>query len=335
MNEDDIVKKITSGLKKPDFMISKFNNDTEILNVRIEEDEFLLTTVDTANEGIDFPWDADAKVCGYISAAQSMSDIAASGGDVIGLLTSICVPDELTESYVLEFYRGMKLAAEKAGTFILGGDFNSADDFSVSVTCVGKVKKKEVMKRTGSRIGDYIFVTGEFGRFNSGYFLHHRETQLQDVYEEMFMQDPRLKEGKILGRSGLVNSCIDMPDGFLRCLKLLADGAEVYDESVPLSARAERMLAELNMKRYEMASNPAGDLELIFTVSPENKDIIERLMKKEGCKISCVGMVTDASSIRISGNEIDGVKRYGYTHGSGRMFESGKEIRKKAMVRYQ
>ncbi|OGI12732.1 hypothetical protein A3K64_04130, partial [Candidatus Micrarchaeota archaeon RBG_16_36_9] len=313
MDEDSVVRKITSKLKRPVYMVSNFNDDAEILDVRINKNELLLEKIDTANEGIDFPWEADAWMAAYIATAQSMSDIAACGGKMLGVSTSICVPDDVTEKYVLEFSRGIKLSAEKAGTFVLGGDYNSANDLSLSVVSVGKVKKNNLLTRNGASPGDFIGVTGELGRFNAGYFYYHDGFRNQDVYRKMLVQDPRLKEGNVLASSRKVSSCTDIPDGLIRCLKFLTRGAIVYDEKIPLSKEAREIAQKKNMKPYQMASVPAGDLELIFTTSPKNKPEIDDMFKRESSELSWIGRVTEGSSIKVTGPGYEEVaKKIGY-----------------------
>jgi len=336
MDEDTIVRKITSKLKRPKYMVSNFNDDAEVLDVRINKDELLLEKIDTANEGIDFPWEAPAWMGAYVSTAQSMSDIAACGGDMFGVSTSICVPDDVTEKYVLDFSRGIKLSAEKVGTFVLGGDYNSANDFSLSVVSMGKAKKNNLLTRNGASQGDFIGLTGELGRFNAGYFYYHDGIRNQDVYRKMLVQDPRLKEGKLLGESRKVSSCTDVPDGLIRCLKFLTKGAVIYDESIPLSKEAKKIAERKNMKPYQIASIPAGDLELVFTTSPKNKPAMDNIFKKENLELSWIGRVTGDDSIKVAGHGYEEVaKKIGYVHGHGNMlFASGKDARREAMKRY-
>jgi thiamine-monophosphate kinase len=111
----------------------------------------------------------------------------------------------------------------------------------------GFVEKRNLVLRSGAKIGDIIFVTGELGGSISG--RHLRFT-------------PRLKEARFLVKNFKLNSMIDISDGLIQDLGHILEesslGAIIYEESVPLSKQARNL---------EDAFYTGEDFELLFTMS--------------------------------------------------------------------
>lgn len=270
MDERELIGHLRQTLEKPPILKSWLNDDCEIIN---RGSHFELVTVDTSSEKADFPSNAPPFEIGYFSTALSLSDIAACGGIPEGILVSVSVSPDF-DSKIFEIYEGVKQAANDANAPIFGGDSNSAGEFSISVVSIGRVEKSKVLRRCNASKGDIVGVTGPLGNFNIGYNLY---TNGQEVdYKSMLRQPARIEAGLTLSQIPGISSCIDLPDGLI---KALADnmppnlGYLIDDKRIPVVDR-------LSPENFITASNPAGDIELLFTANVGSIQEIEKNLRK-------------------------------------------------------
>ena len=289
MDERQLIGHLRKTLEKPPILKSWLNDDCEIID---RGTYFELVTIDTSSEKADFPSNAPPFEIGYFSTALSLSDIAACGGLPEGILVSVSVSPDF-DSKIFEIYEGVKQAAGDASTPILGGDSNSAGEFSISVVSIGKVEKSKVLKRCKASKGDIVGVTGPLGNFNIGYNLYTNGQQVD--YKSMLRQPARIEAGRILTELNGVTSCIDLPDGLV---KALVDnmppslGFLIDDKQIPV-------VEKLSPENFITASNPAGDIELLFTANSSSIKEIERRFSEKHLSVYWIGEVVDKHSIRF------------------------------------
>ncbi len=333
--EEALVSLFTRGLKKPKYLISDFDSDTDIIDILPKG--YVLLKVDTINEGIDFPWDADMQAAGYFCASTALTDIAACGGEPLGVLAGWSIPRDLSRSTIVALSSGFRECLQNAGTYLLGGDTNYSDEFALSVVCVGQVPKVSLMTRHGAQEGDRVGLVGESGRFNAGYIAHHELKASRGVYRQMLVQRPMLVEGRILGRSRLASSCTDTVDGLEKSLRLLCEssntGALIDDEAIKLSHIAGAIARRNHMSRLEMASKPAGDLCLLFTCPEAHRLQIETSIPG---RVSWIGQLTCSKGITLNlKGKASSSGRMGFSHGpSTKLFPSGARARADAHRTY-
>lgn len=300
MNERDFVNYLRSRFEKPSSLVNKWmGEDCEVIDIG-DPKKYLLVSVDTSSEKVDFPSDTPPKEMGFFSAALSLSDIAACGGTPLGILVSCSVSPALSEK-MEEVYEGIGEAVASAGTFILGGDTNSAGEFSLSVVSLGFVEKGKLLERGKGNVGDLIGVTGELDRFNFGYWQIINGRAVDFV--RMLKQPPATTAGRLLGELG-ATSCIDLPDGLIKAtFDNLPNGLGclIDDKAIPVEYFRGTMDAD-NIANYVLASEPAGDIELLFTISPRNRREMEVAFNNEGLPIHWIGRITQVPGIRINHN---------------------------------
>lgn len=278
--------------------------------LRISPSSVLLATTDMLLEGVHFDLSfTDLFSLGWKSAAVNASDIAAMGGVPRYFLTSLGIPTGMSVEAVREFYRGFGAFTRSRKASLTGGDTcRSRRGFVVGVTAFGEIKKSEVLKRSGARHGDTVFVTGTLGDAAAGLELlqkrgkgHGSRKQKMGGFKELVQKhlrpEPRIAEGRILARSGCVSAMIDLSDGLSSDLghicKQSGVGAEIYGDRIPLSP--EILKTEKTLKRSVLIYALSGgeDYELLFTV-PERK-----MRKYRSLRISAtpIGRITKQSGV--------------------------------------
>ena len=154
-------------------------------------DREVLVTTDMLMEGVHFDLTyIDLKHLGYKSAMVNISDIFAMNGTPRQLTVSLALSKRFTVEDMETFYAGLRLACEKWGVDIVGGDTTSSfTGMAISITCIGEARREDIVYRSGAKNTDLICVSGDLGAAYMGLQLLERE---KSVYYQM-LNDYRKK----------------------------------------------------------------------------------------------------------------------------------------------
>ena len=265
--------------------------------------EYLVATTDMFHRTTDFPEEMSAWQIGWMSAAGTLSDIAAMGAYPCGLLVSTGLPD-LPPAFVESMIDGMSACARKCGTAIIGGDTDSHQELTITGTALGRVRKDQILRRRGAQVGDLVCVTGYLGTAGAGMRALELGRAIGDptAVKKLFEPIPRIKEGIRLAESKAVTSMMDNSDGLSISLYQLAEvngcGFVIQADSLPVLPGLDRDL--------DLALYAGGDFELLFTVAPERLDDA-----RNACELTVIGVVTPRAG-GITLDKTREIKRKGY-----------------------
>ena len=101
-------------------------------------DKEILITTDLLMEGVHFDLTyIDLKHLGYKSAMVNISDVFAMNGTPRQMTVSLALSKRFTVEDVETFYSGLRLACDKWGVDIVGGDTTSSyTGLAISITCM-------------------------------------------------------------------------------------------------------------------------------------------------------------------------------------------------------
>ena len=128
---------------------------------------------------------------GYKSAMVNISDIFAMNGTPRQMVVSIALSKRFKVEDIDEFYKGLRMACDKWGVDIVGGDTTSSlTGLAISITCIGEAAKEEIVYRNGAKETDLICVSGDLGGAYMGLQLLEREKavyygQIEDIRKKM------------------------------------------------------------------------------------------------------------------------------------------------------
>ena len=261
-------------------------------------DTEVLVTTDMLMEGVHFDLTyTDLKHLGWKSAMVNISDIFAMNGTPRQMTVSLALSKRFSVEDVEQFYDGLRLACQKWGVDIVGGDTTSSyTGLAISITCIGEARKEDIVYRNGARETDLICVSGDLGAAYMGLQLLERE---KAVYYQMveeakkkgtampdFQPDFSGKEyllqrqlnaearGDIVQRlreAGIrPTSMMDISDGLSSELMHICTqshvGCRIFEKQLPIDYQTAVMAEELNMNVTTCALNGGEDYELLFTV---------------------------------------------------------------------
>ena len=166
LGERKIIELILECLDQMPNMPLPFGDDASAVN--LGQDKLAVINMDMLVRKTDVPkamslWQAARK-----AVIMNISDLAAKGAQPIALLASIGVPPDLIKAEIQQIGKGLNAGAREYNTYILGGDTNEAPDLIISCTALGVCNKHHLIKRRGAKPGDYVAVTGSFGKTAAG-----------------------------------------------------------------------------------------------------------------------------------------------------------------------
>lgn len=292
--------------------------------VKINPECLLLVTTDSQVEGVHFLKELiSAGDIGRRAVAVSVSDIGAMGGVPKYFLSSLGFSRQEDESFIKGIMDGFERAQEELKVTLIGGNLSESDKLFIDITVLGEVEPHIMVKRTGARPGDIIYVTGTVGDSALGLRIlksgrkNEREGYLISRY---LSPQPRLALGRELARMRLPTSMIDISDGIALDLERITVeqglGADIYVDLIPLSLDYRTIISDFAKNPYELALSGGEDYELLFTSSQERGKEIKELSIKLCAKITEIGRVTDRPPLRVldlDGKEME-VKHRGFIH---------------------
>jgi thiamine-monophosphate kinase len=225
---------------------------------------------------------------------RNLSDIAAMGGRPLAAVVALAMDGRVSLAWLREFYRGMALQSRRHGVPVVGGDIARLPGSFVATLALEGEARGRVLTRSGSGVGDWIYVTGLLGR------------SLATGHHAAF--EPRLAEGQWLGRQASVRAMMDVSDGLAKDLPALTPrGAEPAVFAAMLPRRGGASTQE--------ALCDGEDYELVFTVRGRSpRAALERRWHRAfpRTRITCIGRFVEAG--RLPPGAISLADHRGYEH---------------------
>lgn len=172
----------------------------------------LLASSDVSVEGVHFDLAlSSAADVGWRATMAAASDIAAMGGDLRWMLTSLVLPEHVEAE---ELYAGIAQAAEALGAAVVGGDLSRGSALAIDVTVLGAIEDGgEPLLRSGARDGDRLWSTHPAGAAALGL----ARLQRGDLDPEGYVQAHRrpvaqLAAGRVARLAG-ATAAVDVSDG--------------------------------------------------------------------------------------------------------------------------
>jgi thiamine-monophosphate kinase len=124
----------------------------------------LVLKTDGLIAGVHFFLDDPAKGVGRRALRVNLSDLAAKGATPLGFLLAIALPKDFSEDWLAGFVRGLGQDADAYACPLFGGDTDATPGpISISVAAFGTVPSGTMVKRSGAKPGDHVFVSGTIG----------------------------------------------------------------------------------------------------------------------------------------------------------------------------
>ena len=249
LGEVGLIERLRRRLARPAAVKVGIGDDAAV--VRGAGGHWWLFASDMLVEGVHFRRSqVPARWIGWKALACNVSDVAAMGGVPRWAVVSLGLPATTPVAFVDAVYDGLDRCARRYAMAIVGGDTVRAPQLIIDVAIIGSVRPAQLVRRSGARVGDQLFVTGRLGgSYRSG--RHAR-----------FM--PRVPEAQALVRQCRLHAMMDLSDG------LASDAWQMSRASgVRLRLQASRIPRASSARTLQQALMDGEDFELLFAVSPQ------------------------------------------------------------------
>lgn len=270
-----------------------------------------LVTTDLLIEGVHFDLGyVPLKHLGYKAVMVNLSDVYAMNGVAKQITVSIAVSNRFSLEALEELYAGIHLACDTYKVDLVGGDTTSSTKgMLISITAIGEVDVKDVVRRDGAKENDLLVVTGDLGAAYLGLQVLEREKQVFEVnpnaqpelenytylVERQLKPEARKDIVQLLkGLKVKPTSMIDISDGLsseiLHICKQSKVGCNLFEDKIPLDQQVISTCEEFHLDSTTIALSGGEDYELLFTVSQEDYPKI-----KANPNFTVIGHMTEES----------------------------------------
>lgn len=269
-------------------------------------------TKDVLVEGVHFrARDARAAVAKK-ALRVNLSDLAAKGARPVGYFLGCVWPSSVKEETIADFTTGLREDQDHFKIALIGGDTTAhimkGAPLTISVTMVGARGPAGVIRRSGAKSGDDVYVSGTIGDAGLGLGVLAGDFKVSAAHKSFLtgryrLPAPRLSLGGALG--GHASASIDVSDG------LIADAAHIAEQSavaidlfidkIPLSEAASAWLEKEEDRDAAFAeiASFGDDYEILFTAPASRRRSIEMASQVTKTPVARIGAVSRGAGVRL------------------------------------
>ncbi|RXJ73111.1 thiamine-phosphate kinase [Veronia nyctiphanis] len=279
--------------------------------ISVPEGNQVAVTTDTLVAGVHFLEDANPEWVAHKALAANLSDLAAMGAMPAWCSLALTLPEN-DEGWIEAFCKGFYKLAEYFNVQLIGGD-TTRGPLSISITLQGLVPTGQALTRSGAKVGDWIYVTGELGDSALGldFILGNRDRT--GLYAEALIRGHYLRQPRVLAGQklrGIASSTLDISDGLIsdlpHILKASGVGANVDAALIPVSSVLNELEKDPQVAA-KMALCSGEEYELCFTVPEINRGALDTAFAHADIHLVCIGQIRSGSGLTLNwqGDAVD------------------------------
>ena len=269
-------------------------------------------TADALVEGIHF----DRRFCppdaiGHKALAVNLSDLAAMGALPRAALLSMILPGQLPVADIDALLDGLLALAGRHRVSLVGGNITRSSGggsgetpgpLVVDLTAIGSVAPRRILRRSGARPGDEVYVTGTVGSGAAGLQAFRASAELPLAQQRYLRPEPRVRLGLLLGRNRAATACMDLSDGLADAVRQVAAasgvGIAIEAEALPIESAVRGWFEQRRADPAIAALAGGDDYELLFTARPSHRGRLRAVRSHAGdLPITRIGVVTKGRDV--------------------------------------
>ncbi len=269
------------------------------------ENEYCLLSTD--------PITGATKDIGYLAVHVNANDIAACGGEPLGILVTVLMPEGTEALELQDIMDGVYNACEELGLSVIGGHSEVTDAVNRVVVCatvVGKTQNKKFLRTKDAKPGQDLIMTKFAGLEGTTILAKEFEAPLTEKFGSDFVQSADrlasmlsvLKESRIAVKHGATAMHDITEGGVMGAAYEMAVasgvGAELYLDLVPLLPETKQICDYFNINPYKLISSGS-----MLIASNNGGELVEKL-KDQGINAAVIGKFTENNLTYIQDEKI-------------------------------
>ena len=295
MHEFELIKKYFSPLSLNNKSSLDLNDD-----VFFNKSNKLAVSVDTYVEGVHFINFKKPDLVIKKILRSSISDLICKGiYPKFYFISGSGDRKSFSKTNLKKISNSLKQEQKKYSINIGGGDTVYSRKLSFTITSIGFSKK--IIYRNKAKIGDDIYVTGNLGDSYIGLKVLKKNIRINKKLSNYFKKKYYYTELNIkfaLKLLSLANTSIDVSDGLFTDLDKLINKQKLSYrlnlKEVPISHNLKKLIDLKLLKKVDCISK-GDDYQILFTAKPTKSNIIKKIGKTLGVKISKIGKICSPS----------------------------------------
>jgi thiamine-monophosphate kinase len=312
-DEREIIKIFQSRFGKK----SKFlSDDLEVLNIGSSR---ILVKSDMLVQSTDVPPGMKIQEIARKSLVACVSDFSCKGVKPSFATIALAIPCGFTQKMVNELADGLLKGSKEFNLQILGGDTNEGKELVIEVSMFG-VSKNRMPRRSGSKIGDIILVSGPFGYSSAGLKIILNGLKVDSQFskrckEIVFRPQPRLDFG--IKAAKYFSSSMDSSDGLSVTLNDMSEQSKkrFIITHLPTGNDVIKFAHQNELSLTNLVFCGGEEYEIVFTIPPTNLYKVKNLAKKMKVPLFEIGYVSAGKNvIFVENHKYTAIERCGWTH---------------------
>lgn len=301
-----------SVLKRSVFKQIRHRRDEILIRPNVGED---CSYVDTTNSEVMIlstdPITGTVNDIGKLAVHITANDIASSGGEMIGIMVTLLLPEDTKEQELKRIMMDLEENCKELNIEIMGGHTEvtkAVNQAIISVTGVGKISKEDMVTTSGLEVGQDIVMTKWAGLEGTAIIAKDQEEALLTRYTRDFIGSAKtfmdhisvVKEAKI-GKQYGVTSMHDVTEGGMYgALWEIGSasnvGLEIDLKKILIRQETVEICEFFDLNPYLLISSGC-----MLMGTHQGASLVEAL-KKEGIEAAVIGKVVEGHE-RIVYNE--------------------------------
>ncbi|GAB6107902.1 AIR synthase family protein [Fusibacter bizertensis] len=295
-----------------DLVISEIHmiRDDILIRPSIGEDCSAISFGDMACVLTTDPITGSSSHIGKLAVHVCLNDVATSGAETVGLMLTLLCPVGTEEDEIRNILKEANEAANIMGVEIVGGHTEitaAVNRTVVSATAIGKTSVEKLIKTSGAKVGDYIYLTKQAGTEGTAIIASDKASDLAQVLnkqelitaQEMMKKISVVAEGRIGAQVG-VHAMHDATEGgvlgaIYEMCEASGKGCKIHVDKINVNPITEKICEHFHINPLKLISSGT----MVMSVDKENASALERALLDADIDYSRVGVVTDNISKKL------------------------------------
>jgi hydrogenase maturation factor len=271
--------------------------------LELDKDEVFVISTD--------PITGTAENIGTLAVHITANDISSNGAEIVGIMLTILLPDGTKESELKGIMQEVDAVCEKLNIEIMGGHTEITDVVNqpvITVTGIGKMSKKSMIKTAGVVPGQEIVMSKWAGLEGTAIIAKNKEEELLSKYSKDFINGAKafiehisvVEEAKIARRLGVTSMHDVTEGGIFGALWEMGEASKVGIEAdikkITLKQETVEICEFFDLNPYQLISSG-----VMLMVTDKANALVNEL-NKNGIPAAVIGRITEGND-RIIINE--------------------------------